>query len=480
MQLLYSSHVPPVRCDLIDVMFLVDGSESICSSRFDAVTAFLEVASDLLYERSPDAGIAIAEFSTTYTLATTYFANLSSVVRSLPQSKGVTNTGTAIFQAVRTFLSDTRSKDFPPFGVFEATKVLVVLTDGEPSTDDETSLRSAIDLLGPAGVTVIAIGLGSDVNQASLTAMAQGNTDNVFPEVPFMELNSLVTTLVDSMENLCPQPTVRRKVCGTTTASTSQSTTPSTSPTTTAEPTTVLPVTVNPSVSCVDGRNNCDQCNDENTACEICKNQAGLLLGTCFENCPAGFVKLGTGNFRRRCMFVQTTQPVSTTQTPCVDGRNNCNSCADGVCEICKNGAGLFNGVCLDECPDGTFKAGSGNFRRTCDPIVTTTPAQNTTIADTTTADVTTANDNETFTVELTTTTRTAGQDNATTISTTPVTSQSTSQSTTQSTTPTSSASTTPQTTISTSPSTSQSTSATTTPVPNGKRTGSVYRSCAM
>lgn len=52
----------------------------------------------------------------------------------------------------------------------------------------------------------------------------------------------------------------------------------------------------------------------------------------------------------------------------CTTGLGNCYDCnLDlGTCNICRNSKYLYNGLCLDRCPDNTTEAGEGIFHRTC------------------------------------------------------------------------------------------------------------------
>eukprot|EP00049_Salpingoeca_infusionum_P014494 m.271699 g.271699 ORF g.271699 m.271699 type:complete len:312 (+) comp15683_c18_seq4:1738-2673(+) len=62
-----------------------------------------------------------------------------------------------------------------------------------------------------------------------------------------------------------------------------------------------------------------------------------------------------------------TTTTTTTTKQPC--NVNECFECStENVCTICKNAKYLFEGECLDTCPEGFVGAGFGNFRRTCEP----------------------------------------------------------------------------------------------------------------
>ena len=112
---------------------------------------------------------------------------------------------------------------------------------------------------------------------------------------------------------------------------------------------------------CVQGRDNCNTCSGDQQECLICYNRKYLLNGTCVDACPDRYGEVGNGNFGRQCTF-----------PPCSVGVNNCNTCSDDrlSCEICYNGKKLFNGECVDACPEGFAETGSGNFGRGCREVL--------------------------------------------------------------------------------------------------------------
>ena len=109
-------------------------------------------------------------------------------------------------------------------------------------------------------------------------------------------------------------------------------------------------------LACEVGRDDCNTCSEDNEQCEKCYNRKYLLNGTCIDACPRGFDAVGRGNFGRECVVA----------LPCVEGRDSCHTCAGEQCTLCYNRKKLFQGQCVEECPEGFAETGRGNFGRGC------------------------------------------------------------------------------------------------------------------
>eukprot|EP00049_Salpingoeca_infusionum_P002694 m.58954 g.58954 ORF g.58954 m.58954 type:complete len:1085 (+) comp11738_c0_seq1:374-3628(+) len=131
--------------------------------------------------------------------------------------------------------------------------------------------------------------------------------------------------------------------------------------------------------------------------CTRCKNEQYLYNGECLASCPVGYVEAGSGSFGRSCEREQAPTTAAPTTTPGASdwcaGRltvntlqacrceADCHTCAydgsiAGACARCKNEAYLFNGECIDTCPEGYVGEGTGSFDKYCRELgVTTTSA---------------------------------------------------------------------------------------------------------
>lgn len=221
---------------MLDLFFLVDGSESISELDFEAQRAFIRDITENVISSGVDLQFSLAEFSTTFSSVATAVrdpATIRSRINTFTQSLGITNTGTAILNAIQSMMNNARGG---------STQVLVVLTDGPVSSGNVGAFNSAVASLPDSGVAAIAVGIQGfpDVNQ--LQAIAGGDQSRVFVVPGFDTVStfesSVTTSILDvcgSQFDRCPSttPTTTAPLTESTTVSTSQSTSPSTSPTTT-------------------------------------------------------------------------------------------------------------------------------------------------------------------------------------------------------------------------------------------------------
>ena len=95
--------------------------------------------------------------------------------------------------------------------------------------------------------------------------------------------------------------------------------------------------------ACVSKQNDCHACNDARSACAMCKNGAFLHEGQCFKICPPGTKSAGNGLFNKRC---DTAAPACVSKKnhchTCNDDKSACTMCKNakvlsaGVCvDVC-------------------------------------------------------------------------------------------------------------------------------------------------
>lgn len=214
-------------------MFVVDGSESIHPDDFSAQKSFLgQVVTQLGQTSDISLRVGLLEYSTNVRVLTPLTSDLEIVqanLRSLTQSLGITNTGSALNAAIDVLQSDVQP---------ENGQVLVLLTDGQTALENIQAFNRAIRRLESSEVLRVAVGLGaeSDTSIDELTAFASDEAV-VFNNLPFDELDqSFVTVLSDIALDLCKattSPTTTFSTSPSTTASSSPSTTPTSTPTTT-------------------------------------------------------------------------------------------------------------------------------------------------------------------------------------------------------------------------------------------------------
>lgn len=119
---------------------------------------------------------------------------------------------------------------------------------------------------------------------------------------------------------------------------------------------------------CIAGADHCNECTEDGSACTKCRDSQYLRDdGTCHANCPSGFVPVGNGNYRRRCVA---------TTTRCTRMQAGCKTCnVDGsACVRCRLNQSLHDGNCVPTCPDGFATAPGINprsqFDRVCIPAL--------------------------------------------------------------------------------------------------------------
>lgn len=123
--------------------------------------------------------------------------------------------------------------------------------------------------------------------------------------------------------------------------------------------------------------------NEATKTCVRCKNAKYLnLAGVCGEaaGCEAGTVATMPGNYGRRCQppftcFKNKNQQFTSAlrakggalSCKCSPGCLKCEWGAGGeTCLACKSSKFLYQGECLDSCPDGTVHYGVSAYKRFC------------------------------------------------------------------------------------------------------------------
>ena len=129
-----------------------------------------------------------------------------------------------------------------------------------------------------------------------------------------------------------------------------------------------------PTSTCVErGSGFCHRCNQDSTACTLCRDRRYLYNGVCLDDCPGTTTPQGRGNFQRQCLTVTPTAPPSAPETDlCAtrrqDRSSHCNACNDDstACTQCREQHYLHQGQCIAACPAGFAGLGIGRFNRVC------------------------------------------------------------------------------------------------------------------
>jgi uncharacterized protein YegL len=176
----------------VDLVFLVDGSGSVNSGQADGFQKSQEYVKDVVSElqvgKAPtDTRVAVVQFSVLQTIEIslkngTDKDEIHKAVDQMSYLRGGTCTGDGIFRVRTEVFTDARE---------DAQKVLVVLTDGNPSTGCDKELASQAKKAREEGTTVLAIGVGGGIDETNLEALA-GGPQNVLEVNSFDELVTMV------------------------------------------------------------------------------------------------------------------------------------------------------------------------------------------------------------------------------------------------------------------------------------------------
>eukprot|EP00045_Choanoeca_perplexa_P013104 m.146362 g.146362 ORF g.146362 m.146362 type:complete len:807 (-) comp16238_c0_seq2:319-2739(-) len=363
-------------CDVVDVVFVLDTSGSVGQSNFNLAQQFVASAASLLDVGSNQVRVAAVTFNFEATLEFDFDDHMTSsrvqsavnnIAYPVGESYG-TATGNAL-DFIRNEVLRTSN------GWRSGNTVVYFITDGV-SQETPATVQTAATALLNSGVEVVAIGITDLVDDAQLAVIA-GSTNDVITVDDFDQLDDAVRD--DLVRRVCPDVSTTRTPDRVT-------------------DTDVTDMCVGRSTSfdsaecfCEPEIDNCHTCGwafdaPITRSCSVCKNSALLHNGVCVESCPAGFRDAGVGGrFSRECEAIPDTPSNVTcngrstsddsSSCRCDDVMDDCHTCGwansratPGTCSICKNGAKLFNGECVESCPTGFVATGAStaNFYRTC------------------------------------------------------------------------------------------------------------------
>ncbi|GFO24025.1 LOW QUALITY PROTEIN: collagen alpha-5(vi) chain [Plakobranchus ocellatus] len=200
-----------------DIVFLLDKSGSVGQANFDKMLQFVKnIAND--FNIGPnDVQVGVDTYSTGFDHEFTLKQNnnkasLQSSVTSITYTGGGTNTGDAIRKMRQgSFTANAGHRANVP-------KIAIVVTDGQSNNKALTS--SEAQKARDAGITMLAIGVGSGVDDAELNSIATDpDSQNVYKASTFDALTSLQGFIAaKACDELKPQPSANpspNQVCGT-------------------------------------------------------------------------------------------------------------------------------------------------------------------------------------------------------------------------------------------------------------------------
>ncbi|KAL4227529.1 von Willebrand factor (vWF) type A domain [Mactra antiquata] len=189
---------PPVStitdCEgsVFDIVFVLDSSGSVGYDNFTVMKSFvkavvenLEIAENktrvglMTYSRYPFIRINLNDY--------TNKTELLAAVDKVPYIPGITETQSAL----QLLLQEGFKGDRP-----YAPHVSVVITDGKSFHTNQTA--AAAEAARQSGITMIAVGIGTEINDAELRSIASDpDTQHVFNVSNFASLEKIVTTLTE-------------------------------------------------------------------------------------------------------------------------------------------------------------------------------------------------------------------------------------------------------------------------------------------
>ncbi|XP_029769149.1 integrin alpha-M-like [Terrapene carolina triunguis] len=192
-------HIPDTQPEcpkhVTDIALLIDGSGSIASVDFEKMKMF--VSEIIKRFRKTDTQFALMQYSDEFTEHFDFSqykrsSNPDDLVGAVVQLRGWTHTATAIRKVVRELFTSGRGARG------EATKILMVITDGE-KTGDILSYSDVIPEAERAGIIHYAIGVGSEGQQEFQDIASEPTRKHIFGVDNFDTLECIETQLQDKI-----------------------------------------------------------------------------------------------------------------------------------------------------------------------------------------------------------------------------------------------------------------------------------------
>lgn len=179
--------------EAIDLVFVVDSSNSLSSDDFTRAKYFMSnvvdafnIASDktrvsvITYSNSPRIDIHLSSYTSK--------SPLKNAIQHLTFHPGSTNTAAALQSVINSVFTYSRSN---------AAKVVIVITDGQ--SDDVINTQHAADNAKNDGVIMFSVGVGSSIDTTELNYMASTpSCTHVFTVSGYDEIRALKEELIQS------------------------------------------------------------------------------------------------------------------------------------------------------------------------------------------------------------------------------------------------------------------------------------------
>lgn len=179
--------------EALELVFVVDSSNSLSSDDFTRAKFFMENVVDAFNIASDKTRVSVITYSNTPTVefylnSYTVKSTLKNAIQNLPFRTGSTNTASALQSAVNNVFSSSRSS---------AAKVIIVITDGQ--SNDRLYTQHAADNARNDGIILFSVGVGHAIDNGELNYMAsKPSCTHVFTVSGYDEIKALKEELIQS------------------------------------------------------------------------------------------------------------------------------------------------------------------------------------------------------------------------------------------------------------------------------------------
>ena len=182
----------------LDLVFAVDSSTAVPKEGWQKIKTFITGILDSFPISESNTHVGIVTFSSVPYLETRLsekFAknDITQLVKNMQQLQGKQRRVDKALQMANAEFFSPKSRGFRP----DKSKAFVLITGGIPTQGTE-DLISAVKPLTQNSVSVVAVGVGSDVDEAQLRSMS-GKKENSFKVSNYDDLQSYVSAVVKDL-----------------------------------------------------------------------------------------------------------------------------------------------------------------------------------------------------------------------------------------------------------------------------------------
>ena len=176
-------------------MLAVDSSAAVPKDGWQKIKSFMAGILDAFPISESDTHVGILTFSSVPYLETRLSEkfkknDITQLVKNMQQLQGKQRRIDKALRMANAEFFSPKSRGFRP----DHSKAFVVITGGNPTQSTE-SLASAVRPLTQNGVSVVAVGVGSDIDEGQLRSMV-GGKENSFKVPNYDDLQSYVSAVV--------------------------------------------------------------------------------------------------------------------------------------------------------------------------------------------------------------------------------------------------------------------------------------------